>query len=57
MSKQKQLKIRKQFSKLDNIDWDSLSEEDKKEFAPPVDVKNIKVVQLSPERRDRKSVV
>ena len=51
MSKRKQLKIRKQFSKLDNIDWDSLSEEDKKEFAPPVDVKNIKVVQLSPERR------
>ena len=51
MSKRKQLKIRRQFSKLDNIDWDSLSEEDKKEFAPPVDVKNIKVVQLSPERR------
>ena len=51
MSKQKQLKIRKQFSKLDNIDWDSLSEEDKKEFAPPVDVKNIKVVQMFPERR------
>lgn len=51
MSKQKQLKIRKQFSKLDNIDWDSLSEEDKKEFAPPVDVKDIKVVQMFPERR------
>lgn len=51
MSKRKQLKIRKQFSKLDGIDWDSLSEEDKKEFAPPVDVKDIKVVQMFPERR------
>lgn len=51
MSKRKQLKIRRQFSKLDNIDWDSLSEEDKKEFAPPVNVKDIKVVQMFPERR------
>lgn len=51
MSKRKQLKIRRQFSKLNNIGCVSLSEEDKKEFAPPVDVKNIKVVQLSPERR------
>lgn len=51
MSKRKQLKIRRQFSKLDNIDWDSLSDEDKKEFAPPVNVKDIKVVQMFPERR------